>query len=425
MCKLSNHVSPTQRTLNLLCFNVEGLNSTSEDPLFSELVTKHDICLLTETWKGDDSKIDLTGFWDFHQIRPKHRKAFRHSGGISVLVKDELRPGIKVVHNTEGFVWLKLDKNFFSFLNDVFLCAAYIPPQYTTKNINLNTDYFQSLYEACLKFSTLGNIIIAGDLNGRVGQDFGEDCIDIRDIDDMLPDESIPSSGGLPRSSCDKVLNGYGRKIIEFCQGFNLNIANGRAPGDRLGNFTCFNNRGASTVDYVIADKSFLANIKKLLVLPPEFLSVHSPISFTIGCDIKCENSVTKLLPSPPKFIWDENQSELFFNHLNHPTIIGQLDRIRSYIRGEPGLDPREIDSLLKEVSEILYNTATQCFKIKKRRATKLAKPKSKPWFNSECADSKKRLQNLAKLIVKHPRDPFIVGKYNLVKKQYKNLIKS
>ena len=54
-------------------------------------------------------------------------RQFGTQGGVSVLVKDELRPGIKVAQNTEGFIWLKLDKNFFSFLNDVFLCAAYIP----------------------------------------------------------------------------------------------------------------------------------------------------------------------------------------------------------------------------------------------------------------------------------------------------------
>jgi exonuclease III len=92
MCKSSNCVLHTQKeTLHLLCFNVEGLNSTFEDPVFSQLVAKHDICLFTETWKGDDTKIDCAGFWDYHQIRPKHRKAIRHSGGVSVLVKDELR----------------------------------------------------------------------------------------------------------------------------------------------------------------------------------------------------------------------------------------------------------------------------------------------------------------------------------------------
>ena len=273
MCKSSACLSPTQKSLNLLCFNVEGLGSTFEDPAFSDLITKHDICLLTETWKGDDTKIELPGFWDFHQIRPKHRKAFRHSGGISVLVKDQLRPGIKVAHNTEGFIWLKLDKIFFNFVNDVFICAAYIPPQYSSRNIHLKTDYFQSLFESCLKFSNLGNIIIAGDLNARIGRDMHDECISITDVDDMLPEESTSSHGVTTRSSCDNVINGYGRKVIEFCQGFNLSIANGRTPGDRLGNYTCFNNRGASTVDYILADKMFFSNLSKLLVLPPEFSS--------------------------------------------------------------------------------------------------------------------------------------------------------
>ena len=148
--------------LRFVCFNVEGLNSMVDDPSFMELISDHDICLLTETWKGDESKINIPGFWDFSQIRPKHRKAFMHSGGVSILVRDHLRPGINVAQISEGFIWIKMDKSFFKFVNDIYLCAVYIPPLYTTKNVNLKTDYFQSLFEACLKFSSMGNIILGG-----------------------------------------------------------------------------------------------------------------------------------------------------------------------------------------------------------------------------------------------------------------------
>ena len=181
---------------------------------------------------------------------------------------------------------------------------------------------------------------------------------------------------------------------------------------------------GARTVDYVLCDKMFFANISKLLVLPPEFSSVHSPLYVTIKCHIQHNKLKTKLLPLPPNFIWDEDQREIFITLLNHPSTIAKLDNIRSCIRGEPGLGPSQIGNLLKEVSETLYNNASKCFKLKKKKGRHFCKPKGKPWFNSECVDTKKRLQNLAKLIVKHPTDPFIVGKYNLVKKQYRHLLK-
>ena len=58
------------------------------------------------------------------------------------------------------------------------------------------------------------------------------------------------------RSSCDDKTNTLGRKLLNICHNHNLNIANGQIPGDRLGNFTCFNNLGASVVDYFLANSN-------------------------------------------------------------------------------------------------------------------------------------------------------------------------
>ena len=139
MCKPSTNKSSTTSVapnpiskssgLNILSFNVENLQPKLDEPTFIDLIYKHDICILCETWNKDDSKIGLPGYWDFSQIQPKNKKAGRYSRGISILAKDSLRAGIKVVHNSEGFIWLKLDKNFFNLGNDLYICAAYIPPQ--------------------------------------------------------------------------------------------------------------------------------------------------------------------------------------------------------------------------------------------------------------------------------------------------------
>ena len=86
----------SKHALTVLSFNVEGLETMLEDPSFISLVDAHDICLLTETMRSEDSKLNLEGHWDFSQIRPKRKIKGRHSGGITVLVKDNLRPGIKI-----------------------------------------------------------------------------------------------------------------------------------------------------------------------------------------------------------------------------------------------------------------------------------------------------------------------------------------
>ena len=45
-------------------FDVEDLKSTLDDTSFLELIQKHEVIILTETWKADTLKINIEGFWD-------------------------------------------------------------------------------------------------------------------------------------------------------------------------------------------------------------------------------------------------------------------------------------------------------------------------------------------------------------------------
>ena len=422
MCK-GNPDLITQHNLNVLSFNVEGLSTISDDPDFNNLLDKHDVCLLTETWRKEDTKLNLEGFWDFSQIRPKHRKAFRHSGGITVFVKHHIKPGIRVALSTEGFVWLKLDKHFFQFANDVYLCTAYIPPQYTCKNIHAKTDYFQSLIDSCFKYSCLGNIVIAGDLNARIGNDLLDEAPSAQVINDLLPDESSDYAS-CQRSSCDTVTNSFGKKLKDLCHGFNLQIANGMVPGDRLGNFTCFNRQGTSVVDYIITDKGFYNNISKMNILSPEYSSVHAPISVSIRCKVVSEEKSSGLLPPPPKFIWNPDKAKHFGDLLNQPETQDKLYNLQERLQSNESKRVEQIDYILKDLSELLYENAQKCLRLRKK-VNKKPRDRSKPlWFDRICLETKKRFRNLAKLLQKNPKDPYICGKYLLVKKEYKRLLK-
>ena len=116
MCKVRK-----PQAINILSFNLEGLKPKLGDPNFIDFIRKYDVVIFTETWKADTSKINVEGYWDYSQIRPKHKNAIRHSGGITVLAKHNIRPGIKLVENTEEFLWFKLDKNFSQTDNDIYL----------------------------------------------------------------------------------------------------------------------------------------------------------------------------------------------------------------------------------------------------------------------------------------------------------------
>ena len=94
--------------LKLFSFNVEGLKPKLEEPNFLETIQDYDISILTETWKNDPSKINIEGFWDYSQVRPKHKNTIRNSEGITILARYNIRPGLKLIENSEGFLWFGL-----------------------------------------------------------------------------------------------------------------------------------------------------------------------------------------------------------------------------------------------------------------------------------------------------------------------------
>ena len=90
------------------------------DPSFYELINNHDICILQETMRKDDSKLNIENFWDFSQVRPKKQKIGRHSGGKTILIRESLREGIKIAQDSDGIL-MKLMKTFFHTKNDLYV----------------------------------------------------------------------------------------------------------------------------------------------------------------------------------------------------------------------------------------------------------------------------------------------------------------
>ena len=137
-------------------------------PNFLELIRKYDIIILTETWKADTLKINIEGFWDYSQVRLKYKNAIRHSGGITVLAKNHIRFGLKLVEDTERFLWFQSKKSLFQLENDIFLYAAYIPrcnhPHHYYKN-----RLFSKTDKMLIKYKDKEDALIMGDLNARTG----------------------------------------------------------------------------------------------------------------------------------------------------------------------------------------------------------------------------------------------------------------
>ena len=92
---------------------------------------------------------------------------------------------------------------------------------------------------------------------------------------------------------------------MNICHNHNLNIANGQIPGDRLGNFTCFNNLGASVVDYLLVDSNIWEKILEFKLLDPTFDSKHASLMTTLKFATS-KLGKEKLFNPPKSYKWSD-----------------------------------------------------------------------------------------------------------------------
>ena len=98
-----------------------------ELPEMIECMNKNDIVLVSETWTNEHSCIDIDNFVTFSKHRVRKKNAKRDSGGLVCYFKKGVAEGVQELKWDEyedGMIF-KLDKDYFSWENDVFLLFVY------------------------------------------------------------------------------------------------------------------------------------------------------------------------------------------------------------------------------------------------------------------------------------------------------------
>ena len=138
---------------------------------------------MLETWLPTDEQVNFEGYTSFSLYRRRNLRAKRASGGITLLVEEQLFQGVTICKcDDDRFLWWKLDRNFFRLTDDIFgFCSVYLPP-YTSKTYvpESNKDRincFITFRDQLSYFGKKGKIILCGDFNARTGNldDFAED----------------------------------------------------------------------------------------------------------------------------------------------------------------------------------------------------------------------------------------------------------
>ena len=202
------------------------------------------------------------------------------SGGIIIYIKNCIAKGVDIVKNTiDCIVWIKLDKYFFNFENDIYLCATYIAPENSPVHNLFDLGIHDQLLDDTLLFKEKGSIFITGDLNSRVGNksDFIENDIILND------DETFEIDRPLYHATTDPHVNKFGNAMIDMCKATNLRIVNGRLFGDNnVGKCTCVTLNGQSLVDYLLTQQEDFHILDDFCVLNFNEFSNHAPVYFSL-----------------------------------------------------------------------------------------------------------------------------------------------
>ena len=229
---------------------------------FVNILNCSDILVLIETWKTNEKRkiTDAnSGYMEFNVCRPSVKSARRGSGGITVLLRKQLSDYLCFVKSHEnGIVWFKVIQQSYDQC-DIYLCYIYIPPKDSFRNVVTDEDLFDLLYTDVIKYNAIGKVIIYGDMNARCGN--LSDYIDYNfndrdDLDDIL--FTREEHDVKQRTSEDKKINHYGKRLIDLCIANNLLIVNGRSVSDPTGSCTCYTYNGSSVVDYMLCNKDLI-----------------------------------------------------------------------------------------------------------------------------------------------------------------------
>ena len=181
---------------------------------FHRLLNSCHIFGVQETWLGNQESFKVSDFEHFRCERAKGKKARRNSGRVLLFHKKSIAGGVeKQTSANKHFIWVKLKSNFFKLDKDIFLFCAYLP--------STNSKYFNDAEDKVLdllkqdieNYSNLGNIIVFGDLNCRLGEKQNKLSFTDSDCEDRnyLNTTEIPN-----RISQDKKSNTSGNMLLEI-----------------------------------------------------------------------------------------------------------------------------------------------------------------------------------------------------------------
>lgn len=219
--------------------NIRGVKSKRYELCNFVKSNNVDVLGLVETFLKDDESLNIKGYNWVGKNRPTDVK--KSQGGIGLLIKDNVKILDDNVLGTRSDnyerTWVKVQ--FSETSNSVYYIAVvYFPCEGTDRA--LTDELYTCLLAEVLKIQhddDGANIVITGDMNGKIGTNI---------------------------RNGDKVIDYNGKGLLDFCASADLNILN--CTDKCSGIFTWVKNQKMSVLDYVIVSQSVYNETVSLFV---------------------------------------------------------------------------------------------------------------------------------------------------------------
>ena len=364
------------------------MKSSINDVDFLDFVNNFDIIFLSETWQKAHDQFDINGYITVPVPRPQSSNSKRGHGGICLFYKSSLQKGISISEiANEGVMWITLDKLFFGFDDNVYICFCYIPPSNSVYFKEHNLGFFEMIESGVRKYQKYGKICIMGDLNARCGE--RSDLLsDAPNLERYLPiddnDYMFENHNDIPfRFTMDRTVNHSGGKLLDMCLSTDLRIVNGRLGDDAgTGSYTFMSSKGNSVIDYAIVSYQLFSYIKDFIVHDMLTCSTHCPIE--IDLFKKCQTTADKVkFKTIDKIVWDDSKVNSY-----KESIVQELPNLQQNINDIVNCQEKISDGVNKFAST-LYNAAFSTFGQHQRVCVNKEKTKykckSQTWYTNEC----------------------------------------
>ncbi|CAG2184913.1 unnamed protein product [Mytilus edulis] len=401
----------------------KGMNK-AEDPLFLKHIENYDIVFLVETHVGYNSQIHNIGKFHYHPICRKLSNNNRHFGGIAILQKSHVKPHVKILINSNpDYQWIKLEKSFFGFKSDLFICVLYNPPVTSKYTQELSSDVFDCIEKDILQYKKMGEILLCGDFNARIGS---ENDFIVNDDSKFTPifDTYPTDKNIMTRKSRDQKIDQRGKEVLDFCISKQIRILNGRVLGDTFGNFTCYTPNGASVVDYVAVSEEILENVLyfKVSRFIPTLSDCHCKLEWELSAKycVPGENDIPiQLKNMTPNYIWTDCSAIKFQETLSSDTL---QNYILEFNNSTIQFTQTSVDEASSKLSNIFLSAANLSLKRPLKKHTN--KQKNKKWFDASLQQARTNLLNYGKIYSRFPYDPIIKNHFYKLNREYSKLRK-